>query len=157
VAVHKDFKLPVRVVDRDRNHHALTSPSPVASWQSQLRIRVSGYLRHQRSWPSKRSSVHNRIRFEYFEFGQRAFVLLYTAFINWRPSVLHPSNSFMNEGFVRLREILAPNGPLPIGKTTWWAGVKDGRFPQPVKLGPRTTAWRVQDIRNLIKRLGEPK
>jgi predicted DNA-binding transcriptional regulator AlpA len=37
-----------------------------------------------------------------------------------------------------------------VSKSTWWAGVKSGRFPKPVKLGPRTTAWRVEDIRNLI-------
>lgn len=56
-------------------------------------------------------------------------------------------------GFVRLPSILGPRGPLPIGKSTWWAGVRSGRFPQPVKLGPRTTAWRVEDIRALIERL----
>lgn len=53
-------------------------------------------------------------------------------------------------GFVRLASILAPQGPIPIGRSTWWAGVKIGRFPQPVKLGPRTTVWRVEDIRKLI-------
>lgn len=35
---------------------------------------------------------------------------------------------------------------LGISKSAWWAGVKDGRFPQPVKLGPRTTAWRGEDL-----------
>jgi len=54
-------------------------------------------------------------------------------------------------GFVRLSSILAPKGPIPIGRSTWWSGVKSGRFPKPVKLGPRTTAWRVEDIRALIK------
>ncbi|MEO1281972.1 MAG: AlpA family phage regulatory protein [Pseudomonadota bacterium] len=54
-------------------------------------------------------------------------------------------------GFVRLASILAPHGPIPVSKSTWWAGVKSGRFPQPVKLGPRTTAWRVEDIRRLIE------
>ena len=53
-------------------------------------------------------------------------------------------------GFVRLRSILAPTGPIPVGRSTWWAGVKSGRFPKPVKLGPRTTAWKVEDIRSLI-------
>jgi predicted DNA-binding transcriptional regulator AlpA len=53
-------------------------------------------------------------------------------------------------GFVRLPGILAPTGPIPISKSTWWAGVKDGRYPKPVKLGPRITAWRVEDIRSLI-------
>ena len=54
-------------------------------------------------------------------------------------------------GFVRLVSILAPRGPIPVSKSTWWAGVKSGRFPQPVKLGPRITAWRVEDIRALIE------
>jgi prophage regulatory protein len=53
-------------------------------------------------------------------------------------------------GFVRLTSILAPKGPIPVARSTWWAGVKSGRFPKPVKLGPRTTAWRVEDIRDLI-------
>ncbi|MEN8130521.1 MAG: AlpA family phage regulatory protein, partial [Pseudomonadota bacterium] len=35
---------------------------------------------------------------------------------------------------------------------TWWEGVKTGRFPKPVKLGPRITAWCVEDIRALIER-----
>ena len=55
-------------------------------------------------------------------------------------------------GFVRLASILAPRGPIPVGRSTWWAGVKSGRFPKPVKLGPRTTAWKVEDIRTLIQR-----
>lgn len=54
-------------------------------------------------------------------------------------------------GFVRLKQILAPRGPIPVSKSTWWAGVKDGRFPKPVKLGPRTTVWRVEDIRALYE------
>jgi prophage regulatory protein len=52
-------------------------------------------------------------------------------------------------GFVRLAQVLAI---IPVSKSSWWAGIKDGRFPQPVKLGPRTTAWRVKDIRDLIER-----
>ena len=39
-------------------------------------------------------------------------------------------------GFVRLSSILAPTGPIPVGKSTWWAGVKSGRFPKPIKLAP---------------------
>jgi prophage regulatory protein len=55
-------------------------------------------------------------------------------------------------GFLRLPSIIAPNGPIPISKTSWWAGIKAGRFPKPVKLGPRITAWRVEDIRALIEK-----
>ncbi len=62
-----------------------------------------------------------------------------------------PNNThFPTTGFVRLSAIIAPNGPIPVSKSTWWAGIKDGRFPKPIKLGPRITAWRVEDIRSLI-------
>ena len=61
-------------------------------------------------------------------------------------------NALPETGFVRLASILAPRGPIPVSKSTWWAGIKDGRFAKPVKLGPRTTAWRVEDIRRLIEK-----
>jgi predicted DNA-binding transcriptional regulator AlpA len=64
-----------------------------------------------------------------------------------------PSDQLPATGFVRLPSILAPKGPIPVGKSTWWEGVKTGRYPKPVKLGPRITAWRVEDIRALIERL----
>ncbi len=51
-------------------------------------------------------------------------------------------------GFIRLPEVLKI---FPVSKSTWWAGVKSGRFPQGVKLGQRVTAWRVEDIRTLIQ------
>lgn len=61
-------------------------------------------------------------------------------------------------GFLRLSQIIgnrtadAANPPIiPVSKTTWWDGVRTGRFPRPVKLGPRTTAWRVEDIRAFIE------
>jgi prophage regulatory protein len=50
-------------------------------------------------------------------------------------------------GFIRLPEVLKV---FPVSKSTWWAGVKEGHYPEPVKLGPKITAWRVKDIRNLI-------
>jgi prophage regulatory protein len=64
----------------------------------------------------------------------------------------HNPESLPKEGFVRLKSIIAPTGPIPVGKSTWWAGTKSGRYPKPVKLGPRITAWRVEDIRDLITR-----
>jgi predicted DNA-binding transcriptional regulator AlpA len=54
-------------------------------------------------------------------------------------------------GLVRLKSILAPQGPIPVSKSTWWQGVRDGRFPKPYKLGARVTVWRVEDIRALIE------
>lgn len=52
-----------------------------------------------------------------------------------------------DEALVRLPEILRF---VPVGKSTWWAGVKSGRYPKPIKLGPGITAWRWADIRALI-------
>lgn len=54
-------------------------------------------------------------------------------------------------GFKRLHSVLQR---IPVSKSTWWAGVKSGRFPKPVKLGPRITAWRDEDIDRLIEKLG---
>lgn len=60
-------------------------------------------------------------------------------------------------GFLRLPQIIGdskatPPIPalIPVGRTTWWAGVKSGRFPAPVKLGAQTRLWRVEDIRAFI-------
>ncbi|WIG98423.1 AlpA family phage regulatory protein [Myxococcus sp. SDU36] len=50
-------------------------------------------------------------------------------------------------GLLRLPAILKL---IPVSRSTWWAGVRSGRFPQPVKLGPRITAWRAGDIAMLI-------
>ncbi len=50
-------------------------------------------------------------------------------------------------GYVRLSTILKI---IPVSKSTWWAGVKDGRFPKSVKLSPKITAWCVDDIRELM-------
>ncbi len=51
-------------------------------------------------------------------------------------------------GFVRLHTILKI---LPICRSAWWAGIKEGRYPRGVHIGKRTTAWRVEDIRALIQ------
>lgn len=63
-----------------------------------------------------------------------------------------PALNVPSVGFMRLSQVLKI---IPVGKTLWYAGVKEGRFPQPVKLGPRTAAYRVQDITALIERLGQ--
>jgi prophage regulatory protein len=64
-------------------------------------------------------------------------------------------------GFLRLPQILgdptaSPPVPalIPVCKSTWWSGIKSGRYPKGVKLSPRVTAWRASDIRALIERAG---
>lgn len=54
-------------------------------------------------------------------------------------------------GLLRLPQVLAV---IPVCKSTWWAGVKSGRYPQPYKLSPRVTVWRSEDISALINSLG---
>jgi len=62
-------------------------------------------------------------------------------------------------GYLRLPQIIGdktanpPIPPLiPVSRSTFLAGVRSGRYPRPVKLSPRTTAWRVKDIREFIER-----
>ena len=69
-------------------------------------------------------------------------------------------SSFPEFGFVRLKQILGdpkadPPVPavIPVSRSTWWNGVKTGRFPKPIKLTPRTTVWRAEDIRAYVESL----
>lgn len=64
---------------------------------------------------------------------------------------MKPTVSLPETGYVRLSQIIP--SIIPVSKSTWWAGIKDGRFPQPVKISTRCTAWRVEDIHALIERL----
>lgn len=60
------------------------------------------------------------------------------------------TNNLPETGFLRLPQVLKF---IPVARSTWWAGIKEGKYPKGIKLGGRTTAWRVEDIRNLIEKL----
>lgn len=67
-------------------------------------------------------------------------------------------------GFLRLAQIVGnpkANPPIPaiipVSRSTFLAWEKTGKAPKSIKLGQRTTAWRVSDIRDLIEKLGETK
>jgi prophage regulatory protein len=60
------------------------------------------------------------------------------------------------ERLLRIKDIVGDktNGiqPLiPISKSSWWAGVAEGKFPTPIKLGARTTCWRETEVLALIR------
>jgi predicted DNA-binding transcriptional regulator AlpA len=55
-------------------------------------------------------------------------------------------------GFVRLPQVLTH---IPVSRSTWWAGVKSGKYPAPIKLGENTTAWKAEDIHALIAKLAK--
>ena len=51
---------------------------------------------------------------------------------------------------LRAYQVAGPSGLLPISLAGWWAGVKSGHYPQPIKLSPRVTVWRREDIMALL-------
>ena len=62
--------------------------------------------------------------------------------------------------FLRLKNIIGDpkdNPPIPaiipISKSSWWNGIKSGRYPKPIKLGENTTVWKENDIRKLVEKL----
>jgi prophage regulatory protein len=67
-------------------------------------------------------------------------------------------NRLPETGYLRIWQIIGnkkTNVPalIPISRTSFLNGVKSGRFPKSVKLGERTVAWRVEDIRKLVMSL----
>lgn len=65
------------------------------------------------------------------------------------------SNTLPSAGFLRIKQIIGDKKSgippiIPVCSSTWWCGVKAGRYPKPHKIGIRITAWRVEDIRKLI-------
>jgi prophage regulatory protein len=54
------------------------------------------------------------------------------------------------KGFLRLNQVIEI---IPISKSSWWAGVKTGKYPKPVKLSERCTAWKMSDIENLVREM----
>jgi prophage regulatory protein len=65
-------------------------------------------------------------------------------------------------GFMRLRHIIGdsksdPPIPaiIPVSAASWWNGVKNGTYPSAVKISANITAWRVEDVRDLIDRINQ--
>ena len=63
------------------------------------------------------------------------------------PFSRNPNSHLPTSGFLRLRQVMQF---VPISRSTLYQKMKLGTFPRPVKLGPRISAWRVEDIRNYI-------
>lgn len=63
--------------------------------------------------------------------------------------------------YVRVRQIVGDPEAIPpipaivqVGESTWWAWVKDGKAPKPIKLSPRVTVWRESEVRDFVEQLG---
>jgi hypothetical protein len=69
------------------------------------------------------------------------------------------SDNIPEVGFMRIGQIIGDRrkgttGPIPVSRSAWYHGVKIGIYPLPVQLSQRTVAWRVEDIRRVIERMG---
>ena len=61
------------------------------------------------------------------------------------------TSSILKKRLLRINQVLAL---VPVGRSSWWEGCRTGRYPKPIKLGPRTTVWRAEDIAAFIENLG---
>ena len=71
---------------------------------------------------------------------------------------MNESNAIPSAGFVRLRQIIGTPerpGPVPVSRATWYAWIRKGHAPAPVKIGPRASAWRADEIRAFVERLND--
>lgn len=76
---------------------------------------------------------------------------------------VEPSKDFQMQGndtpFLKISQIIGDKktgtlGIIPVSLTAWYKGVAEGRYPKPIKLGKRASAWKRSDIEALIKRIG---
>lgn len=68
----------------------------------------------------------------------------------------------VTERLIRIKEIVGDKkadppkpGLLPIGKSQFYAGIKAGKYPKPIKMGPRTSCWRLSTILALIEQMAQ--
>jgi prophage regulatory protein len=60
-------------------------------------------------------------------------------------------------GFVKIHHIVGDAkrgiiGIYPVSRSSWYEGIKSGKYPSPVHLGGgRSVAWKVEDIRALLE------
>jgi prophage regulatory protein len=47
------------------------------------------------------------------------------------------------DALLRVNEVLRY---VPVSRSTWWNGVRNGTYPKSIKLGPHTTVWRARDV-----------
>ena len=59
--------------------------------------------------------------------------------------------SNVSKKLLRINQVLAL---VPVGRSSWWEGCRTGRYPKPIKLGPRTTVWRAEEIKAFIENAG---
>lgn len=60
-------------------------------------------------------------------------------------------NQTEHQGYLREKQIVP--ALIPVSRAEWWKGVKEGRYPAGLKISRNVTAWRKQDIQDLMRRI----
>lgn len=55
-----------------------------------------------------------------------------------------------HSGFLRLKGVQTK---IPVSRATWYAGIKSGKYPKPIKLSEGVSVWRVSDIEALCQQI----
>lgn len=68
--------------------------------------------------------------------------------------------SIPSTGYLRIDQILGNTRKgipalLPMCRSTWYAGIREGKYPKSINLTERTVVWRVEDILDLIEKIGK--
>ena len=69
-------------------------------------------------------------------------------------------NRISEDSFYRLKQIVGDKKNeilpfIPVSPSTWWLGVKSGRYPKPIKLSEKVTVWRGSDLLDLVEGVNE--
>jgi prophage regulatory protein len=65
------------------------------------------------------------------------------------PESMH-SNT--DDALVRIEKIIGPNGIIPVSRTSWYEGIRIGIYPKPIRLGRRTSVWRMSDLMRVVQK-----
>ena len=66
--------------------------------------------------------------------------------------------TFQHTGFIRISHIIgdAKKGippRIPVSRATWYAGIKSGKYPKPIRLSEGVSVWRVADIDDMCHQI----
>lgn len=74
--------------------------------------------------------------------------------LNQKISFEEANHRLPQEGYLRLWQILGGKGHpaiIPISKSSWFAGIREGIYPAPIRFGKRMSLWKKSEIDRLTK------
>ena len=60
------------------------------------------------------------------------------------------SQTINEDALLRISQVLEL---IPISRSAWWQGCKSGKYPKPIKIGPKTPVWKASDIAKTLREL----